>query len=271
MKRRTFTLALAIVVVLVASGLAAPRARAQPAPTLSILSPADNAVIGNGTPVAVIFSVSNFNLTNPGSGSTSPDVGHVDVLVDGGLVAKASTNTVLLPLASGSHTILLRLVSDNGSALIPDVTASVTVTVTRGPAGGSPGLSIAFPADGALLGTDLTISIRVTDFALVPLGSPPDVPGEGHIHAFVDGNFYAELTNEQPVHFSLQDGSHNVTFQLVDSGHNPLSPDVTASAHFSVKALIGRVIPLDLTPYFAGVNILLGLAILAAFYRKLEV
>src|SRR5207244_7867813 len=61
--------------------------------------------------------------------------------VDDTLTAQTSVNTIVLPLPSGPHTIRLQLVTDNGSALNPDVTASVSVMVTRGPAGGAPGLS----------------------------------------------------------------------------------------------------------------------------------
>jgi len=41
--------------------------------------------------------------------------------------------------------------------------------------------------------------------------------------------------------------------------------------HISVRALLGRVQPFDATPYFALANVLLGLGIVAAIYRKLEV
>jgi len=42
------------------------------------------------------------------------------------------------------------------------------------------------------------------------------------------------------------------------------------SLHLTVQALVGRVTPFDATPYLALANILLGLGILAALYRKLE-
>jgi len=86
----------------------------------------------------------------------------------------------------------------------------------------------------------------------------------------VDGAFYQELADYQPVHLGLPDGPHNVTLQLVDSLHRPLSPDVSASAHFTVRALVGRVSPLDFTPYFALANMGLAFAIVALMYRKLE-
>src|SRR3989442_5024278 len=62
-------------------GLSAPGVRAA-VPTLTILSPADHGVIGNGTPVPVIFVVSDLNLTSPGTGRQSPTQAHGAVYVD---------------------------------------------------------------------------------------------------------------------------------------------------------------------------------------------
>lgn len=262
--------ALTLIALLAAAAISTSPARAAAAPTLRILSPVNDAVIGNGSPVAVIFTVTDFNLTDPGTGGSSPGTGHVDVFVNGTLVAETAENTVTLPLPSGPHAIRLELVADNESPLVPDVSESVSVMVTQGPVGGTPALAIPYPLDGAVIGTDLWVDFRVKDFVLVPEGSPAGVPGEGHVHVFLDGDFYAELFNDQPVHFSIPDGPHTVTLELVDSGSRPLTPDVRASVDFTVKALTGRIVRLDLTPYLAGANIALGLAVLAAIYRRLE-
>src|SRR5437879_12586913 len=114
--------------MLIVSGIAAPNVRAAPAPTLSIVSPSPNAVIGNGGPVVVVFAVTNFNLTDPGSGTSSPDSGHVNVFADDEWTPKARVNTIVLALPSGPHTIRLHQVLDNRSARTPVVHASVAVT-----------------------------------------------------------------------------------------------------------------------------------------------
>src|SRR5213593_702952 len=256
--------------ILVVSGIAASNGRAAPPPTLSIVSPISNAVIGNGTPVVVVFAVTDFNLTDPGNGTSSPDSGPVDVFVDGELTSRASVNTIVLALPSGPHAIRLQLVTDNGSALNPDVTASVAVMVTLGPAGGTPGLSIFFPREGALVGTDSTISFRVTNFVVVAPGGPAGVPNEGHVRVLLDGAYYADLTDVAPLHLNLKDGPHNVTLRLVDNAGGPLNPDVRVSLQITVQALAGRVTPFDATPFLALANLLIGLGILAAIYRKLE-
>src|SRR3989442_7448702 len=172
--RRAGLLVLVGALLLLVLGLWAPGVRAA-VPTLTILSPADHAVIGNGTPVPVIFVVSDFNLTSPGTGGPSPTQGHVAVYVDGVLTMATSQETIELPLASRTYTILLRLVSDNGTSLNPDLRSSISVTVTQGPAVGTPRIhityvEITYPTPKLVLGRDVTISFNVTDFALVPPG-----------------------------------------------------------------------------------------------------
>src|SRR3989475_11666692 len=139
MRARVLVLVGALLVLVL--GLSAPGVRAV-VPTLTIVSPADHAVIGNGTSVRVIFVVSDFNLTSPGTGRPSPKQGHVAVYVDGMLTMATSQETIELPLASGTYTILLRLVSDNGTSLNPGVTTSISGTRTPGAWGGTPPIHI---------------------------------------------------------------------------------------------------------------------------------
>ncbi|TLZ95703.1 MAG: hypothetical protein E6J95_01735, partial [Methanobacteriota archaeon] len=115
--------AAAIVFLGLTSLLSASPVATAAGPTLTIVSPADRSVIGNGSPVYVVYEVSSFNLTPPGGGP-DPNGGHTLVFVDGALTLETAAQTVPLYLASGGHAIQLRLVSTNGSALVPDVSAS---------------------------------------------------------------------------------------------------------------------------------------------------
>src|SRR6266571_6362072 len=205
---RAAAFVLAGVLVVLVLGVSAPGVRAA-GPTLRIVSPADHAVIGNGTSVPVIFVVSGFNLTPTGTGGPgpSPTEGHVDVYVDGVLMMAVSQETIELSLASGTYTILLRLVSDNGTSLSPDVTSSISFTVTQGPAVGTPRIEISYveityPTVGLVLGRDVTISFRITDFALVPPGRGEPVPNEGHVAVFLDGVYYMAVMAFRPIPFS---------------------------------------------------------------------
>src|SRR2546428_1984092 len=185
MRALVFVLAGALVALVL--GLAAPGVRAA-GPTLTIVSPPDHAAIGNGSSVPVIFVVSGFNLTPPrtrGPGPSSIE-GHVNIYVDGVLTMAVSQETIPLALASGTYTILLRLVSDNRTALRPDVASSISVTVTQGPAVRTPRIEISYvgimyPTPRLVLGRDVTISFRITRFALMPPGRGEPVPNEGHV------------------------------------------------------------------------------------------
>lgn len=268
---RPAAVVLAMATIVLALAVSSPGVRAA-APTLTILSPADGAVIGNGTPVAVVFVVTDFNLTPPGSvpAGPTPNEGHVDVYVDGSLTASVAQETVVLPLLSGTYDIRLRLVLANGTLPNPDVAASITVTVTQGPAAGSPRIDITYveieyPTPGVVLNDDVTISFRVTDFALVPPGKATPVPNEGHVLVYVDGVYYQAVSTFDPVFFSdLTDGTHTVRMQLVDNGGHALTPDATSEVTFRIQS--SPVV--DITPYLLYVQVVLAIAIIVVlFYR----
>ena len=261
-------LLLAAIGALLASGVSTANGSAAPLPTLKIISPANNAVIGNGTPVAIVFVTTNFNLTEPGTGpGPNPNEGHAEVYVDGALWELTSDSTVLLPLASGTHDIRVRLVADNGTGLSPEVARSVSVVSSHGPVGGAPGIRITFPLPGARRGPDTAVSFDLTNFALVPPGGPPNVPNEGHIEVFLDNVLYEELTAYAPAHFSdVADGVHTATLRLVDNARNPLTPDVSDSLTFNVAATA----ILDIAPELAIANLVLAAAVVVVLFYPLR-
>ena len=258
------SLALVLAIAFVGTTMASSDAQAAGVPTIRIVSPADNAVIGNGSPITIVFNTTNLNLTDPGTGGGDPNAGHVEVFVDGTLFELTSDTTLVLPLGSGTHGIRLRLVADNGTGFTPDVSASVTVTSTTGPAIGVPAITITYPRNGQQRGPDTAVSFQLANFSLVPPGGPPNVPNEGHIEVYLDGTLYQELSVYEPAHFSdLSEGDHTATLQLVDNAHNPLTPDVSASVDFHVRA------PgiFDISPELALINgILAGVVVLVLYY-----
>jgi len=261
--------------LLLVCGFPAATVRATPPPpTLTIVSPANNTVIGNGSPLVLLFAVENFNLTEPGTGGPGPatNEGHVNVYVEGNLTTVVGQPTVVLALESGTYHVQLRLVSDNGTSLTPDVSASITVTLTRGPAAGTPRIAVTYveilyPIPGDLWGDDITISFRITNFTLVPPGRRVSVPNEGRLRVLVDGLVFKDLTSYEPAHFSdLPDGDHTVTLRLVDGVGQPLNPDASDSTSFRVEGE-QKVAPIpDLTPYLLTAQIGLGAAIVGVLY-----
>src|SRR2546427_12502824 len=96
--------------LLLASIVSSPAAAA--APSLTIVSPTDGAVIGNGTRVLVQLLVSNFAFVQPGRGRqiASPNEGHAHGFPDtqlGRLLTAVAPCS--LPVSSGPHLIWSQL------------------------------------------------------------------------------------------------------------------------------------------------------------------
>lgn len=115
-------------------GPAAPRNSASPFntcsndPSLSVASPANNAIFAPNATVTVTIAVSNFVVGNPGAGID----GHIHYTLSpgGSMVMKYDTNPIVFnDLAAGVYTLNLELVNNNHQPLSPPVTASVTFEV----------------------------------------------------------------------------------------------------------------------------------------------
>ncbi len=239
-KARQRSAVVPLVVLLVSLSIlgSSPTVRAA-APTLTVLAPADRAVIGNGTPVFVSFLVTDFDLVQPGrvGQNVSPNEGHVDVFVDSAYTQVVyRVEPILLPLDSGPHTITLQLKANDGTPLIPDVSASVAVTVTHGPATGAPGMRILAPSPGLATGHDVYVAVQVSNFTLVDPHGQPNAPNEGHLVVRVEGVYYTELATYAPAFLvDLGDGTNTITVSLVNNDGTPLSPEVSASTYVYIK------------------------------------
>lgn len=240
-------------------------------PTLVITSPAEGAVIGNGSPAVVTFTVSGFVLVQPGRVGQvpSPSEGYVNVYVDGA-VARLVTQVqpISLPLASGPHTIRLELVQSNGTPLSPDVSDTVHVVATQGPAGGVPKISIITPVKGQQTGHDIYVYVAVSNFTIVPAHGQPNAPNEGHVQ-IVSGRFVQDLG---PSNFGFlvdqPDGNNTVTARLVNNDYTPLSPDVSTNVTFFVKIAADPLPSEELT---AGIGVVLGGILVVLLYRRRKV
>src|SRR5439155_154526 len=134
-------LALSLIGVLAAS-FSASTAKAA-APTLTILSPSDGALVPGGDPVVVRFAVSDFTMVQPGRAGPigGPNEGHARAFLDGQVVRLVTDlEPFSLFVPSGPHTIRMQLFADDGTPLSPDVSASVGITATQGPAAWVPSI-----------------------------------------------------------------------------------------------------------------------------------
>ena len=238
-------------------------------PSLSILTPANDQIVGNGTPVIVSFAVANFVLVQPGRVGQigSPTEGHVDLYVDG-VYSRLLTRVepVSLPLGSGPHTIRLQLVQDNGTPLSPDVSASVRVVATHGPAVGTPTITIVSPKPGPTISHDLYFAIEVANFTLVDATGQPNAPNEGHIQLLLNG-----VLHQEPRPYDLgfivdmPDGNNTVIARLVNNDDTPLNPDVSASV---TVRILGAADPTASEQVTAGVTLILTAILLVLLLRR---
>lgn len=265
---RPRAVALAFLLIALTLTLPAPGARAQ-APDLTIMSPADNAIIGNGSPVIVVFVVSDFELVQPGrvgQDNTSSTEGHVDVFVDGRYTRLVTrVEPVVLDLESGPHDILLQLRRNDNTALSPDETASISVIVTHGPATGTPDLRIVFPQTGYESGHDVYVAVVVSNFTLVEPRGRPNAPNEGHLEVLLGGAFQLETSRYEPAFIvDMPDGDNAITVRLVNNDATPLEPDVSASTTIHVSpstATLPQILNF-------GVTVLLIYILIVLFQRR---
>src|SRR5437867_4539774 len=196
------------------------------APSLTIVSPADGAVVANGTPVLVDFRVSNFVFVQPGRVGEvgSPTEGHANVFLDAQYVRLLTTvEPFSLSLASGAHTVRIQLVADNGTPLDPDVSATVGIEATHGPGGGIPRITLLSPTPLEATGYGTYVSYWSENFTLVEPRGQPNAPNEGHVQLLVLSHVVVEATQYEPVLLvALPDGGIDIAVRLVHDGNTAL-------------------------------------------------
>jgi hypothetical protein len=92
----------------------------------------------------------------------------------------------------GTHLFAVELVNNDHTPLTPPVERTITVTAA------TPKVRITSPRDVAIVGPgNFTVTIAVENFRLVDSLGQANVPGEGHVHYFLDGN-HRQLREFQP-------------------------------------------------------------------------
>jgi len=270
-RRGSSMLALGVLTsLLLASIVSSPAAAA--APSLTIVSPTDGVVIGNGTRVLVQFLVSNFAFVQPGRVGqiASPNEGHANVLLDAQLVRLLTdVEPFSLPLISGPHLIRIQLVADNGTALNPDVSASVHVVATQGPGAGVPRITILSPRPAESTGHGIYVSYRIENFTLVEPRGQPNAPNEGHVQLLVEKQVVMEVIQYEPVLLvSLPEGDITISARLVNNDNTPLNPDATSNVLIHVVASSAVSLPLVSN---GGVALLLAFILVVLILRRQKV
>lgn len=143
----------------------------------------------------------------------------------------------------------------------------------------SPGLDVTSPTEGSSVdGTNVTVTFTVTGITLVPstvplerAGQQPEAnrPGEGHVHFMLDLGPLVVWSTAEPYTFTnVPPGEHQLMVEIVNNDHGSLNPPIVRQIRFRTSA--SQVMPntgearRDLTPAYAGLLALSGLAVLGA-------
>jgi hypothetical protein len=107
-----------------------------------------------------------------------------------------------------------------------------------------PGVTIISPASGAVLPAgDITISVKVTNFTLVPEYGQPFAPGAGHLHYYMGVGVpapgaassavapitYAATTGTSYTWPDIPPGAYTFTVELANNDHSPFTRPVSSS------------------------------------------
>ena len=113
----------------------------------------------------------------------------------------------------------------------------------------TPRLTITQPQNGAILQTNnITVAIQVANFDIVNKIGQTNIPGEGHIHYFLDvpppttpnqpaitePGTYISTTEKSYTWINLTTGVHNLSVELVNNDHTPLVPAIIASVTITI-------------------------------------
>ena len=266
--RRSSTWVLVALIALLGVSLSSSHAAAA-TPSLTILSPTEGAVIANGTPVLVHFLAANFAFAQPGRVGQvgASNEGHANVFLDAQSVRLLTdAEPFWLAVTSGAHTIRIQLVADNGTPLNPDVSATVGVVATQGPAGGVPRVEILSPGPLESTGHGTYVSYRIENFTLVEPRGQPNAPNEGHVQLLVGTDVVMEAIQYEPVLLvSLPEGDITITVRLVNNDNTALSPDASATMPIHVIASSSVTLPLVSN---GGIALLLAFVLIVLILRR---
>jgi hypothetical protein len=215
----------------------------------SVSATAANTSVVAGSAVNLQIDAENFTLEAPVDQPNADGHGHYHVYLDnatGGdyLAADASASVaVTIPAATsaGAHTLKVQLFNNDHSALSPEVSDTVDITVAVDTAAHV--TASANPTTVTAGGDPTSVTIGVTNFTFVdPTTHTNPVAGEGHYHIFLDadtGGDYLVNDYRSPVNVSIPvgtaPGAHTLRVALFDNVHAALAPAVEDIINITVE------------------------------------
>ncbi|MDD1750237.1 MAG: PQQ-binding-like beta-propeller repeat protein [Methanothrix sp.] len=219
-------------------------------PAIKFVQPTNNAQLAAGD-INVSVEVTNFKLTDKLGQANVAGEGHIHYFLDvtapttqgvpavtapGTYVATASTNYTWHDVPAGTHTLSVELVNNDHTPLSSPVVQTITVTADT-----NPRITITQPTNGAITRAgSITVNVSVSNLNLVDKLGQVNVPGEGHIHYFLDvtppttpgqpavtgPGTYAATADTTYTWQNVPVGLHTLSVELVNNDHTPLSPAV---------------------------------------------
>jgi hypothetical protein len=240
------------------------------APGISIVTPSNGANLPAGD-VTVTVSVINFNVVDKQGQADVSGQGHIHFYLDvaaptaagipaiptsGTWVHVAALTYTFSNVSPGTHTLAIELVNNDHTPLVPPAVDSITVNVAGAPApaAAAPTISIISPSNGAsLLAGNVAVSVAINNFNVVDKQGQANVPGEGHIHFYLDvaapteAGIPAIPTSGTWVHVAttsytfsnVSAGTHTIAVELVNNDHTPLVPAVVSNITINVTSAGG--------------------------------
>jgi outer membrane protein assembly factor BamB/plastocyanin len=155
-----------------------------------------------------------------------------------------ANDTILIPAGLGEEPALVALrLGANVTPATPEPTETPTPEETATPEptvpAAAPMLAITSPAEGDRVPAgNVTVEVEVENFTLVEPTGQDNVPGEGHIHYYLDAlplenpdepaipetGDYAVSTNTSYTWENVTPGKHILAAQLVNNDHTPIVP-----------------------------------------------
>lgn len=257
----------AVVLVLGACtyGAAYPTTAATPAVTIT--SPVNGASLPAGD-VTVTVSVGNFVVVDKQGQANIAGQGHVHFYLDvaapttpgvpavptSGTWAHVSGLTYTFPnVGQGTHTISVQLVNNDHTPVVPAAMDTITINVTSAPAAAEPAptVTITSPGNGASLPQgNITVTAAVANFNVVDKQGQANVPGEGHLHFYLDvsaptvpgvpavptSGTWAHVSGTTYTFLNVGPGTHTISVQLVNNDHTPVVPAAMDSVTINVTS-----------------------------------
>lgn len=282
-----------------------PSTPATTVPTVTIVSPAQNATLPAG-PVPVAFTVQSFTIGGMGGShlqfSLDDDPIPYDFLngttnqvhykgAQAANVEWVNSNSIRLStLANGPHQIQFNLVDAAGAELTNPQASTLLIFSVGVPPSSAPILGIVSPSPGATVSPGpVAVSLSIANFSI-------GLPGSSHIHFFLDNDptpyeFFSGPDEDtgvlyQGVHthivhwktsnsfhiFQQPSGKHSVRLELVDSAHQPLgNPESKKTIAFTIVEPPGGELRLE--PVLSGLERATAMAMAPdgrVFYNELS-